>query len=76
MIPLLFSPLGRYAMIAIALVVVLSGVYVKIRSDAVSDYEAQVMSDILKRTQHAIDAGDSAAVSPDRLLESDGHRRD
>lgn len=76
MIPLLFSPIGRYMIIATALVVILGGVYVKIRSDAVSDYQAEVTSDILKRTQNAIDAGDSAVVGPDRLLESDGHRRD
>lgn len=76
MIPLLFSPIGRYMIIVTALVVILGGVYVKIKSDAVSDYQAEVTSDILKRTKNAIDAGDSAVVSPDRLLESDGHRRD
>lgn len=76
MIALLLSPVGRYIAIGGVLLVVLSGVYVKIRADAVRDYEAVVTSEILKRTQDAIAAGDSAAVSPERLLEDDGHRRD
>jgi len=76
MITLLFSPLGRYIAIGGVLLVVLGGVYVKIKSDAVAEYQAKATSEALKRTQDAIAAGDAAAVSPDRLLESDGHRRD
>lgn len=76
MIGLLFSPLGRYILIGGLVIVVLGGVYVKIRSDAINEVKAQATSDALKRTQDAIAAGDAAAVSPDRLLQNDGHRRD
>lgn len=76
MIPLLFNPIGRYIAIGGVLLMVLGGVYVKIRADAVRAYEAVATSELLKRTQNAITAGDSAAVSPERLLEDDGHRRD
>ncbi|MCH9836063.1 hypothetical protein K0U83_10400 [bacterium] len=76
MITLLFSPLGRYIAIGGVLLVVLGGVYVKIKSDAVNEYQAKATSEALKRTQDAIAAGDAAAISPERLLESDGHRRD
>lgn len=76
MIGLLFSPLGRYILIGGLVIVALGGVYVKIRSDAINEVKAQATSDALKRTQDAIAAGDNAAVSPDRLLQNDGHRRD
>jgi hypothetical protein len=76
MITLLFSPLGRYIAIGGVLLVVLGGIYVKIKSDAVSEFQAKATFEALKRTQDAIAAGDAAAISPERLLESDGHRRD
>ena len=76
MIGLLLSPLGRYILIGGLVIVALGGVYVKIRSDAINEVKAQAISDALKRTQDAIAAGDAAAVSPDRLLQDDGHRRD
>ena len=76
MIGLLFSPIGRYILIGGIVIVALGGVYVKIRSDAINEIKAQATSDVLKRTQDAIAAGDAAAVSPDRLLQNDGHRRD
>ena len=76
MIGLLFSPIGRYILIGGIVIVALGGVYVKIRSDAINEVKAQATSDALKRTQDAIAAGDAAAVSPDRLLQNDGHRRD
>ena len=76
MIGLLFSPIGRYILIGGLVIVALGGVYVKIRSDAINEIKAQATSDALKRTQDAIAAGDAAAVSPDRLLQNDGHRRD
>ncbi len=76
MIGLLFSPIGRYILIGGIVIVALGGVYVKIRSDAINEIKAQATSDALKRTQDAIAAGDAAAVSPDRLLQDDGHRRD
>jgi hypothetical protein len=76
MIGLLFSPLGRYILIGGAVIMVLGGVYLKIRADAIAEVQAAATADALKRVQNAITAGDAAAVSPDRLLENDGHRRD
>lgn len=76
MIPILFTPIGRYITIAVAVLMVLAGIYVKIRSDAVSDYKAEATQEVLERTQNAIRAGDNAVISPDRLLQDDGHRRD
>ena len=76
MIAFLFTPLGRYIMIGGLIIVALGGVYVKIRADAVAEMQAASTADALKRVQNAISAGDAAVVSPDRLLESDGHRRD
>ena len=76
MIGLLFSPIGRYILIGGIVIVALGGVYVKIRSAAINELKAQATSDALNRTQDAIAAGDAAAVSPDRLLQNDGHRRD
>jgi hypothetical protein len=76
MIPFMFTPIGRYITIAVAALMVLAGIYVKIRSDAVSDYKAEATQEVLERTQNAIRAGDNAVISPDRLLQDDGHRRD
>lgn len=76
MFSLLFTPVGRYLAIAVAAIVILSGVYFKIRSDAIAEVEAAAVADALRRTQDAIRAGDSVDTSPDSLLKSDGHRRD
>jgi hypothetical protein len=76
MIPFLFTPIGRYITIAVFVLMVLASIYVKIRSDAVSDYKAEATQEVLERTQNAIRAGDGALISPDRLLQDDGHRRD
>ena len=76
MFPLLFSPLGRYILIGGAVLMLLGGVYLKIRADAVAEIQAAAQADALRRVQNAITSGDNAVVSPDRLFESDGHRRD
>ena len=76
MFSLLFTPVGRYAIIAAIVVLTLSGVYFKIRSDAIAEVEAKAIADVLRRTQDAVRAGDAIDVSPDGLLKSDGHRRD
>ena len=76
MFSLLFTPLGRYAIIAAIVVLTLSSVYFKIRSDAIAEVEAKAIADVLRRTQDAVRAGDAIDVSPDGLLKSDGHRRD
>ena len=76
MFNLLFTPLGRYLAMAVAVVVVFGGVYFKIRADAIAEIEAKATADALKRVEHAITAGDAADVSPDGLFKSDGHKRD
>ena len=76
MIAILFTPIGRYIVAAFLVVVLLGTAYVKIGADAVRYVSAQSTIDALKRTQDAIAAGDSVDVSPERLLEDDGNRRD
>jgi hypothetical protein len=76
MMGLLFSPLGKYILIGGMVLSVLGGVYLKIRSDAIAEVTAAAQADALRRVQNAISSGDNAAVSPDRLLDNDGHRRD
>ena len=76
MFNLLFTPLGRYAIIGGLVIMAALGVYMKIRSDAVAEIEAKATSDALRRTQDAIRAGDAVDTSPGGLLKSDGHRRD
>ena len=76
MFSLLFTPVGRYLAMAAAVVVVLGGIYFKIRADAIAEVEAAATADVLRRTQNAVTAGDAVDVTPDGLLKSDGHRRD
>ena len=76
MIGFLFTSLGRYILIGGLIIVAVGGVYVKIRADAIAEVQAAATADALKRVQDAITSGDNAVVSPDRLLENDGHRRD
>ena len=76
MIPFLLTPIGRYVAIAIIVVVALTGVYYKIRADAIAEVEAAAQADVLRRTQNAIHAGDSVADDPAKLRERDKHQRD
>lgn len=76
MIGFLFSPFGRYLLLAVAILMVVGGIYGKVRANAVAGVQAAAQADALKRVQNAITSGDNAVVSPDRLFESDGHRRD
>ena len=76
MITLLFSPIGRYIAIGGVILAALFGIYLKIRADAVEDMKAQAQADIIERTKDALDAANSVNLDPERLRESDGHRRD
>ena len=73
---LLFTPLGRYAVIGAIIVMALAGVYVKIRADAIAEIEAKATADALGRVQDAVRAGDAVDTSSGGLLKNDGHRRD
>lgn len=76
MIAFLLTPIGRYVAIAVIVVMALTGVYYKIRADAVAEVEAAAQADVLRRTQNAIHAGDSIADDPAKLRERDKHQRD
>jgi high-affinity K+ transport system ATPase subunit B len=73
---LLFTPLGRYVIMGVIIVMTLTGVYYKIRRDAVAEIEAAATADVLRRTRNAVDAADALDLSPDRVREPDKHRRD
>jgi len=73
---LLLSPLTRYLILGASIVMVALGIYGKIRADAIAEVEAAAVADALRRTQDAIRAGDAVNISPDRVRESDGFRRD
>jgi high-affinity K+ transport system ATPase subunit B len=72
---LLFTPVGRYLAIGAAVVMVLGGVYFKIRADAVAEFEAAALADALRRTQNAINAGGAVDVRPERLRDEDPNER-
>lgn len=76
MIAFLLTPIGKYIAIGVAILLLLSGIYMKIRSDATSDIQRRAAADILERTKDAIRNGDSINLSPDRLRQPDGHNRD
>jgi hypothetical protein len=76
MISLLFTPLGRYVTIGGVFLIAFFGLYLKIKADAVEDMKAKVQADIIERTKDALDAASSVDLNPERLRESDGHRRD
>jgi hypothetical protein len=76
MISILFSPFGRYLLIGGAIIAILFGGYLKIRSDAQAEIEAQAQADALRRMEDAVRAGDSIDIRPDRLRESDRNARD
>ena len=75
MFSLLFTPLGRYLAIGAAVVIILGGVYMKIRADAVAELEAAALADALRRTQNAINAGGAVDVRPERLRDDDPNER-
>jgi hypothetical protein len=70
-LPFLLSPIGRYVALGAIAVVVCTGLFWKIRSDAVALAEARRIEIELERLQNAIRAGDSVDVSPDGLRKPD-----
>ena len=76
MIPLFFTPLGRYITIGGGILVILVGIYLKIRADAVEGMKARAQSDIIERTKDALDAANTVNLNPERLRDNDGNRRD
>ena len=76
MIAFLFSPIGRYVAIGLVIFMAASGIYYKIRADAIAEIEAQATADAIRRMQNAVNAGDAINTSPDKLRESDRNARD
>jgi len=76
MIGFLLSPFGRALSAVGGVFLAIATIYGKGRRDARQKLEAQANEDALNRTKAAVRAGDSVAVDPARLRDSDGHRRD
>jgi hypothetical protein len=47
-----------------------------IRVQAVAEIEAKATADALRRVGNAVTAGDAVNVNPDRVRDTDGHKRD
>ena len=75
MFSLLFTPIGRYAIIAVVVMMMLGGIYAKIRSDAIAEVEAAAVSDALRRTENALRSGDSVDTSTGKLRQHDKFQR-
>ena len=73
---LLLTPVGRYIAGAVAALVILSGIYWKIRSDAISGVEVAAQADALRRTENALKAADSLNLTSERLRQHDSNQRD
>jgi hypothetical protein len=74
-IAFLFTPTGKYVILGVIVALTLSGVYIKIRSDAIASMEAAATSDALRRTENALRAGDSVDVSTGGLRQPDKFQR-
>jgi high-affinity K+ transport system ATPase subunit B len=72
---LLFTPIGRYAAIAMLVIGLTSCVIYKIRKDAVAEVEAKATADALRRTENAIRSGDSVDLSTGGLRQPDKFQR-
>ena len=78
-LPFIFSPIGRWIAIGVFLMALAVGMYLKVRSDAVSQYQARQQVLEMKRLQNALDADERARrllADPDGLRSNDGFRRD
>jgi hypothetical protein len=76
MIAFFLSPITRYVILGAAIIMVVLGIYGKIRADAVAEIEAAATADAIRRMENAVRAGDAVGTSPDKLRQSDGYARD
>jgi hypothetical protein len=72
---LLFTPIGRYAILGVIAVLTIFGVYMKVRSDAIAGAEAKATLDALERTENAIRSGDAVDTSAGGLRQHDKFQR-
>lgn len=75
MFSLLFTPLGRYAVLAVLGIALIGLGIHKIKQDAVAELEAAAFADALRRTQNAVNAGSAVDVRPERLRDDDPNER-
>lgn len=76
MFSFLFTPIGRYAALAVlAIALTTYGIH-SIKKQAVAEIEAKANKDELKRIGNAVTAGDAVDINPDRVRDTDGHKRD
>lgn len=76
MFSLLFTPLGRYAvLIVIGIMLCMYGIH-RIKVAAVAEVEVKATEDVLRRTENAINAGDAVDTSPAGVRQPDANRRD
>lgn len=76
MIAFFFTPIGRYVAIGAIVLIAASGIYWKIRADAVAEIEAAATADAIRRMENAVRAGDAIGTSPDKLRQPDSNSRD
>lgn len=76
MIAFLLSPVGRWIAIFWLVVVAVCTAYVVGHNRGEKHEAAAAARDALRRANNAIDAGNGLDLSPGRLREPDGNRRD
>ena len=76
MIALLLTPIGRYALIAGLIIMLVSLGIHKIKQEAIAEMELQATQESIRRTNEAISAGDHVDVDAGRLRERDKFERD
>ena len=73
---ILLTPIGRYALIIAAVLMIGAYGIHKIKEDAVTEIEVKATEDVLRRTENAINAGDAVDTSPAGVRQPDANRRD
>ena len=72
----LFSPIGRIVAGIVLGLVLVGGIYLKVRHDAVAEIRLISVEQELKRTDNAIRSGDTLKLDGDRLRDTDRNARD
>lgn len=76
MFSVLFTPIGRYSVIImVGIALCMYGIH-RIKEEAIAKVEAAAVSDVLRRTENAVDAGNAVDVSSDGVRKPDANRRD
>lgn len=76
LLSLVVSPFARLAAIGVAALTFVAAVYRKGAVDTRRKIENEAQADALRRVRNATDAGNAVDVSPGRLRDDDGYRRD